>query len=126
MKKTIKLGVVLGAFLLLAACKTTGSTPGTVVPSTPEITKVSETIAKVQTTARKICAFVPTANTVASILASFGVSSLTQATGIASDICNALSERKLMAARPGLERMQYRKVSPPSVNGVVIQGRFVR
>lgn len=53
---------------------------------------VTDAIKQVQTTAQQICSFVPTAQTVANVLAVFGVPGVDTATSIANQICSAVGK----------------------------------
>lgn len=75
--------------------------------------KASPTIGDVQGVAVKVCAFLPTAETVAAILAA-GSPALTTSSAIANAICNAISPK----AGPGAGRA--------TVAGVPIEGLKVR
>jgi hypothetical protein len=77
--------------------------------STP--TDVASVVAQVQQAAIVACGFLPTAATVAAIL-SGGAS--TAVTDIAQLICTAVTTKGV------------RRGAAPTVNGVVIHGRFVR
>lgn len=122
MRKIAILAVIGVVAVSVTGCKTTG-TPAPVVAPTPskELNKIADTIAKVQTTTKKICSYVPTANTVAQIASAFGASYFKEATSIAMDICTAMESRKLLARHP----LGYPRAAPPSVRGVPIRGRYV-
>lgn len=94
----------------LAGCASTGSI-------TP--TNVASTIAQVQSTARTICSFVPTANTVANLLSVIGFGGFSGVTAMAAQICNAVINNP-MTEGPGGGR------TVPRVAGVPIRGKFVR
>ena len=126
MKKIYVLAIVGLVAATVAGCKTTGSTPPSAAPvvapvPSKELNKIADTIAKVQTTTKKICSYVPTADTVASTAAAFGASYFKEATSIAMDICTAMESRKLLARHP----LGYPRAAPPSVRGVPIRGRYV-
>lgn len=93
--------------LSLASCATTGGTP----------TDTNAIIAQIQQTTAQICAFVPTAETVAAIIAAASGGAATPAVigvaSIANAICAAVT--KPAAKRRGV----------PTVNGVPINGSFV-
>lgn len=104
--------LVLASTLLLSAC----TTVPVVNPNTgnPVVTDV----AKVQALAVKICAFEPTAATVTAIIASLvpGASpTVTLISQIAQSICDAVAPK-----------VQALLSAPPAVNGVPVEGRFVR
>ncbi len=100
-----KLALVLA--LGLAGCATT---PGNIGSSTG--------IKDIQTAAVAICKFLPAATFVSNLLLS-GNSIATSATDIAAKICTAVTTNPL-ADGPGAKN--YR----PHVNGIRVQGRFVR
>lgn len=91
---------VIGACFLLAGCITPG--------------EVSDRAKEIQTYTRTICKFVPTLESVAKIISGGTLGSVTS---IASDICLAVTTAPL-ADGPGDKR--------PYVNGVLVEGRFVR
>jgi len=101
----------LAATLSLGSCATTGSI-------TP--VNVQSAITAVQSAAVQACGFLPTASTVSAILASFvpGASAIeTWVVNIADQICAAVTP---------LKGQKLRAILAPTVNGVVIHGRFVR
>lgn len=100
------------AVLSLGACTTVPVTN----PSTgnPVVTDVM----KIQALAIKICAFEPTAETVTNIITSLvpGASpTVTLISQIAHSICDAM-----------VPKVQAFMSAPPAVNGVPIEGRFVK
>lgn len=95
-----KLLLIAALALPLAACASGGGT----------------TISDVQARTAKVCSFVPTATTVANILAARN-SLVQSASSIANAICNAVTTRPL-ADGPGDRK--------PRVNGVVVRGKFIR
>lgn len=106
--------VVAGMSMGLAAC---GTTSGTTTPPTTD-----QTIADIQATAAKVCAFVPTVSTVTGIIASFvsgGAIINDLVTTVATSICNAI------APTASLRRAAPTTPVVPSVNGVPIQGYFL-
>lgn len=96
--------IALTGALLLGGCATTGS------PSTADI------IAQVRQAAVATCGFLPTIETVAAIIAA-GNPTVVIAGTVASAICSAVTASTPLARRRGVL---------PTVNGVVIHGRFVR
>jgi len=110
MRKLISMGALA---LSLAGCATTGGAPAT---------DVSSFIAQVQATTAAVCAFEPTAATVADIIGTIsgpaGAGIAATASGIAAAICNAV------APPPASGRL--RAAGPPTVAGVVIHGKFLR
>lgn len=96
-----KILMAMTCCVLLSGCATGGNVDGT--------------IAQIQATARSICSFVPTVETVAKILA--GGTAIDTASGIANAICAAVTTRPL-ADGPGDGK--------PRVRGVIIKGQFVR
>lgn len=122
-----RFAVLLGLIsaLALGGCASTPGAPVTV----PNITGtsltapggVTDAISQVQTTARQICSFVPTAQTVANVLSMFGVPGVDTATSIANQICAAVG-------RAGVSRRGVRATPVLAKGGkrVVIHGSFVR
>lgn len=77
--------------------------------------------AQVQQAAASICGFVPTIGTIASIIGTFSnvgpiVSIVNE---VATSICNAV-------APPPTTRMMLRRGTQPMVNGIPVQGYFLR
>lgn len=103
------LALSLAAAIALAGCATPGGGPVTVPAIDPA------TITKIQDTAKQVCGFVPTINTVASIIATFtGGGAIVDMVGrAATGICTAVTAK---GAKRGGAR--YR--------GVVIKGDFAR
>lgn len=101
----------LSASLALGGCATT--TGGT----TSTTTSISDTIAQIQNAAVTACAFLPTAATVANIIGTLaGVGTETNLAGnVAAQICAAVAPPKSAKLKAGV----------PTVNGVVIHGKFV-
>lgn len=87
-------------------------------PNTPAGQKAAEIIGKVQEEARKICRFVPTANTVAKILGTFGASTFPGLVEVASQICSVVGP-------PTAETFRRAK-GPKKLRGVTIRGTYVR
>lgn len=102
MKKTLVAAII--AFSL-AGCATTG--PGSVTPGT-----ISETARQIQQYTATFCKFVPTIQTIVSIINTGAGSAL----GIATDICTAITTAPL--ADGGTRKV--------AVRGVRIKGQFVR
>lgn len=75
--------------------------------------RINDTIAQIQGITASVCRFLPTAQTVANILATFTGTTATVdiANAIANSICGAVTAK---AARPG--------GAPPTVRGVIIHG----
>lgn len=118
------LSLVLGA-LTLGGCATpfgtvTSPAPGTVVVTpAPGVATPSPVIGQVQDAAAKICAFVPTASTVASIVTTFtGGGAIADLVGnVANSICASLTKKTLSRGNTLVQ---------PSVNGVPIYGYYLR
>jgi len=117
MRRIVAIGV-LAASLALAGCVTNGTGSGTATPTptTSAGQQAAAIIGKVQSTTAQICKFVPTAQTVANILASLGVSSASQLTDVATQICSAVGPAGSLKARRGV----------PTVAGVPVRGTRVR
>jgi len=98
--------------LFLAGCATTSPTPN---PGTPNWVK------DVQATAVKVCGYLPIASTVLNIAATFtgAVAAYALAETVVTSICTAVTTNPL-ADGPGPRNYK------PQVNGVRIQGQFVR
>lgn len=94
----------LSLALMVTACATTG---GQILPTS------LPTVTDVQAAAVKVCSFLPTAETITSILG-LNDPALASVTSIADAICNAINSR---SARAG---------AAPYVKGVRIKGRFAR
>lgn len=113
---------VLGATLALGACSgvpVVVAPGGTTTPPT-SVTGDPTTDAILAATV-KACGFLPTVSTVTGIIASFvpgGAPVNSLVTSIASSICNAVAP-KASAMRRGAV------LTPPIVNGVIIEGRFI-
>ena len=102
MLRTLKFALPLAGMIALGGCGTTGGL------SAP-------TIAEVQAAAVAACSFLPTATTVANIIAA-GNPLVDTAASIAAAICSALAANKSSARK---------RATVPTVNGIVIHGRFV-
>ena len=96
------IGTSLAAVMSFGGCATTSSTD------------IAATIAQVQQIAVQICAFIPTAATVAGILAT-GNPAVATASAAAAAICAAVTPAKAAGKLRGV----------PTVSGVVIHGRFI-
>jgi hypothetical protein len=92
--------VVLALSAALGACATTPN---------------DDIVAEVQTITTTACSFVPTADTIIALVGSGPT--LTTAAAIADAICAAVTP-KLASSK--------RRATPPTVNGIVIHGSFVR
>lgn len=103
----ISMAAAAVAGLMLAGCTTTD-------PSTGETIAVTD----VQSAAKAACRFLPTAETVADIIAT-GDSRLSTASAIARAICAALDPQT-----PAGIMTLYK--AAPTLNGVVIRGEFVK
>ena len=96
----------LAMLLLTASSITLGSCAGTLPPS----------VSSVQQLAVAVCGFLPTASTVANIIAA-GNPLVATGEAIANAICAAVTPAKLSGRKLGAIQ--------PMVGGVVIHGRFV-
>lgn len=105
MKKLLII-TTLGSALLLSGCTGTG---GITIPPNVQVI-----IDRVQMEAAKYCAYVPTAQTVLSLI-SLGDPSLSSVIEIVKGICSVVS-------KPTVRR----GAAKPVLKGVVIQGSFVR
>lgn len=114
MKKLLLVGVACGA-LAMGGCAATFGTR--VVPDAPP--SLDPTVGAVQDAAAKICAFVPTASTVAGIVTSFtGGGAVADLVGsVANAICASVTKKTL--SRSGT-------IAPPNVGGVPVRGYFLR
>lgn len=109
MTSKIMVLAICGA-LSLAGCASTAPDGTTTTPAS----QVTDVINKAQQVATQICGFVPTINTITNIL-SLGNPTLTTATSIAQAVCSAVTQR---SARRNAPR--------PNVQGVIVEGHFVR
>ena len=94
--------------------------PGPVVipaPDTPAGQKAAEIIGRVQEETRKICKFVPTAQTVANLLARFGVGTLGGLLEVAQQVCAVVGPPSSSAGRYAGRK---------TLRGIVIRGHYVR
>ncbi len=102
---------VAAASISLGGCATLGTAP----------TDITSFIGQIQATTAAVCAFVPTAETVASVIGAVGgpagVGIVATANGIASAICAAVAPAK-QAGRL--------RATVPTVAGVVIHGKFLQ
>lgn len=114
MKKIIAVLALAG---FLAGCATPGPFPAP-NPSPSGPVASDSTITAIQQAAVRVCGFLPTVQTVADIVATFtGGSAIVNLAGnVATAICNAV--RPPLGAR--------KRAAVPMVNGIVIQGGFVR
>lgn len=104
------------------------SDPTTGVPVIDN-TQIAADIALVQKDAAILCGFIPTIGTVTSVIATFtgNGAEAAMATQIAMAICNAVVPAKATAMRmPGHRLAPHRYLGAPTVNGVPIEGYFVR
>lgn len=110
------LAALAASSIALGGCATTGG----LAP-----TDITSFVAQVQATTSAVCSFVPTAETVASIISTLGgpagAAIVGTANGIASAICAAVAP-----AAPGKASSRLRAAGPPTVAGVVIHGKFLR
>ncbi len=109
----------------LGGCATNPVTGATTI----DVAKVTTIEADVQKNAAIICGFVPTIGTVTSIIASLvgGGGIATLATQAANAICSAVTPAKAMMVRRSGNRMVMRRgAAPPAVNGVPIEGYFIK
>lgn len=95
--------------IAIGGCANTGGGGG--IPSIDPAT-----IAQVQNTATQICGFLPTASTVASIIATFfgGGAVVGNIAQSAQAICDAVTKKG------------FRRGATIRVNGVIVRGSFVR
>lgn len=108
------LALVLVGAVGLAGCDLTTGSGGAPGGSAAAEAKTTQVITEAQQKAVSICSYLPTAQTITDIFLS-GNPIYQTATGIASAICKAVSNKS--AAR--------RSAAPPTVAGVVIRGRRV-
>src|SRR5665213_1697799 len=102
MNRNVIFAAPLAAALALAGCQTTGS---------------NSVVTQVQTIAQAACAFVPTAATIIAIIAK-GNPALATAAEMATAICAAVVPK--FAARRATSLVS------PMVDGVIIEGHFVK
>lgn len=113
--KSIVMAGALSIATALGGCaSTTGANTGTTAAN-----NINSVIAQIQQASVAACSFLPTTATIANILGTVaGVGAETQlATTVASQICAAVSPAAKANRAAG---------AAPTVNGVVIHGRFVR
>ena len=91
----------------LGGCATTGGVSG---PPTP--TQISDVAKQIQSYTKTACSFIPTIQTIVSII-NAGAGS---AFGIASDICQAVTTAPLADGGPRIVK----------VSGVTVHGKFVK
>jgi hypothetical protein len=105
--------ITLAATLSLGSCATTGG----ITPSS-----VQSVISAIQSAAVQACGFLPTASTVSAIVASLvpgGSPVEASVTNVAQQICAAVLPLKAKLGK------RLGGTAPPTVNGVVVHGRFV-
>lgn len=122
MYKKLAALTVVGA-LTLGGCATN---PTTGLP-TIDPTQLTTIETQVQQDAAQVCGFVPTIGTIAAIIASFvpGAAAVTTiATQVANQICAAVTPVKASLTSKTLTRRTFGVL--PSVNGVPIQGYFIK
>jgi hypothetical protein len=100
------------AALALSSCVTTGIDP-------------NATIAAVQNAAIVACQFAPTAETVAALIAANNAT-VTTASAVAAAICAAVAPATAPTKLGAQLRLRLRTTGGAVVNGVMIQGRFVK
>lgn len=119
--KKIASVVALIAAVSLAGCGTTGLiTPG---PTSTPISSGNATVDAVVAATVKACGFLPTVQTAASVLSTF-VPGASVGVGIANAVAKAICDAVAPAKASG--RRSMRAGASPVVNGVPIEGRFVR
>lgn len=128
MRKRTILTLCVPAMLFLAACVTTAPPPGqpivvpgtggnTVISTDPGSVTISDPrIAQVQSVAAKLCNFVPTASFILKMIGS--VSTVDAGLTLAQTICAAVT--------PAPRSTSARALKRPTINGIPIEGRFVR
>lgn len=92
---------------------------------TIDVAQITAIEAEVQKTTAIVCGFVPTVGTIAGVVASFvpgGAAATTLATQVANAICSAVGPAKMSGHR----RLAMRRGTAPVVNGVPIEGYFIR
>lgn len=125
--------IALAAALALGGCASTGGV-------TPAPTDISAEISQVQKIAAQVCSFVPTIETVSGLITVFvpaaGVPT-SIAGQIADAICAAVAPKAMLAGSRAVVRgvpisgkyVQSRRAARngvPVINGVIIDGYFVR
>jgi len=123
------IALALASSLLVAGCSTN---PNTGLP-TIDPTTLTTIETQVQQDAAAVCGFVPTIGTIASIVASIipGGSAVVQiASSVAQQICTAVAPVKASMMAVGTRRLTPRTfggaAALPTVNGVPIQGYFIK
>jgi len=108
----------------LGGCATDPTTGATTI----DVAQITSIEAEVQKNAAIICGFVPTIGTVASVIASLvgGSAVTTLATQAANAICGAVTPAKAQAMRMGTRRLVVRRGTAPTVNGIPVEGYFIR
>jgi hypothetical protein len=107
--KALKI-LMLGSSIMLGSCATTGTSS----------TDLQAAIAAIRSATVAACSFLPTVSTVANLLTA-GNPIAQSAESVAALICAAVQPVK-QALRHGAKRGA---TAPPTVNGVVIHGRFL-
>ena len=97
---------ILSTTLAMGGCATMGGTP----------VDLTSFVAQVQATTSAVCSFLPTAETVASIIAT-GNPIVTTAGAVASAICAAVAPAKVAG--------KLKRATAPTVAGVAIHGKFL-
>lgn len=110
--------IVLASSLAVAGCAGSGSPPpsggGVTIP--PIVGDL--TVQQIQDAAAKACSFVPTAQTITGIVASFfpgGAPINSIVSSVVNSICSAITKKSIR-----------RGGSRPMVNGVPVEGYFIR
>lgn len=112
--------LALVAAVGLAGCGTTGLVTPT--PSSTPISSGNATVDAVVAATVKACGFLPTVQTAAGVLSTF-----VPAAGVGVGIANAVANAICQAVVPAkAARRSLRAGEGPVVNGVPIEGRFVR
>ena len=121
MKKLYSAFVAVAAVaaVSLGGCASVGT-------STPVIdnTQLTNIENQIQQTTASVCGFVPTIGTIASIVTTFtgGGAVVDLASQVANSICKAVVPVKAKLVK----RHSYGAVAQPAVNGVKIEGYFIR
>ena len=116
MKKLFFIAALCGT-AALAGCASTGTKPA---PITTGKINIDATITAAQSAAVKACGFLPTAETITGILATFVPQTavpIAIGSQVAGLICNAIAPSKASGRR--------RASAYPIVNGVRVEGSFV-
>lgn len=124
MKKLLIVSVLMSTVALAGCASTIGTSTGTTTPppiSTGDATLDAE-IQAAQAAAVKACGFLPTVSTITGILSTFVPATtgpVAIGTSIAQAICNAITPKATAKRKLG-------PVSAPQVNGVPVEGIYVR